>query len=317
MCVCGYSWYCVTVERRTPVCRVGLYLCVDVNFSSYYFFHFGFSRMCVCVFVFVCLSLYFTHYNNSKFLSSVFRIQLVTTTKLHIYWLDSLVILLGSCNLWQNLSYCSVDPIHGIGPANGHRSWFSFSLILRKFIKLLFIICDNISFINTWHVVSYMSSRVICQWNARGIDSRELCALMCKYWHKWRFLPKLVPRTYVETIFLLPVRYTEHHVCAADSQNNCCGVESNPGSFGSAPLARTHSRYALYDSLMPPLSAIFSPWVLIPFNWKIFIFFSFIFHFVRFAQKKSAHKWIISLEHLCELWLWGGDFVAIKRLLLL
>lgn len=75
----------------------------------------------------------------------------------------------------------------------------------------------------------------------------------------------------------LPVRYTEHHVCAADSQNSCCGVESNPGNFGSGPLVRTHSRYALYDSLMPPLSAIFSPWVLIPFNWKSFVLFFFSF----------------------------------------
>lgn len=41
------------------------------------------------------------------------------------------MIRLGSCSLWQNLSYCSMDPIHEIVPVNGRRWWFAFSLILQ------------------------------------------------------------------------------------------------------------------------------------------------------------------------------------------
>lgn len=126
----------------------------------------------------------------------------------------------------------------------------------------------------------------------------------------------------------LPVRYTEHHVCAADSQNSCCGVKSNPGNFGSGPLVRTHSRYALYDSLMPPLSAIFSPCVLIPFSWKTvnsscFIVWLDAVNAFRFALvTRRASKWIIQLWNLygsCDWAVHENDIEteAIKRLLLL
>lgn len=62
------------------------------------------------------------------------------------------------------------------------------------------------------------------------------------------------------------VRSIEHHVCAADIQNICSGVYCcKPGSRDSRPYFVDHFLYALYANLMPPLSAMFSPCVLMPF----------------------------------------------------
>lgn len=112
------------------------------------------SPICSCMFVFVLL-FYSTHYNHYK--SFVINLStanyIITTTTLHTYWLGSLAIPPGSCNLWQSLSYCSMGPTHGIVPANGHRSWFSFSLILPREKKTLL---ESIS----WYVYCFGTGSV-------------------------------------------------------------------------------------------------------------------------------------------------------------
>merc|ERR550539_1603936 len=60
-------------------------------------------------------------------------------------------------------------------------------------------------------------------------------------------------------------RYFEHQVFPALIQNICSGEYFvKPGSLGSSPFLFAQLWYALYASFMPPLSAMFSPWVLIP-----------------------------------------------------
>lgn len=70
-------------------------------------------------------------------------------------------------------------------------------------------------------------------------------------------------------VFRVSNRYLEHHMLAALIQNICSGVYScRPGSLSSTLLCFAHSLYALYEFFTPPLSAMFSHCVLMPFIWK-------------------------------------------------
>lgn len=135
-CVCGavFPLFQVYVWTQQTRSKHQVHKCDCAVSCPYYFSHsacvnsFMFSLsfaspICSCMFVFVLL-FYSTHYNHYK--SFVINLStanyIITTTTLHTYWLGSLAIPPGSCNLWQSLSYCSMGPTHGIVPANGHRS---------------------------------------------------------------------------------------------------------------------------------------------------------------------------------------------------
>lgn len=80
------------------------------------------------------------------------------------------------------------------------------------------------------------------------------------------------------------VRSIEHQVCAAEIQNICSGEYwCNPGRRFSIPFFFVHFLYALYENLSPPLSAMFSPWELMPFICKKNVF-QLLFYFFKLGR---------------------------------
>jgi hypothetical protein len=63
--------------------------------------------------------------------------------------------------------------------------------------------------------------------------------------------------------------YLLHQTLAALIQNICRCEYGRPGKRPSAPFLTTQELYARYASLIPPLSAMFSPWVLMPLIWNV------------------------------------------------
>lgn len=82
-------------------------------------------------------------------------------------------------------------------------------------------------------------------------------------------------------------------------KNNCSCVNfSSPGSFGSRPFRNVYSRYAWIASLSPPLSAIFSPSVLLLSTWNDKTIYSYItvITITFFKNAKRSTTWLSPQE---------------------
>lgn len=113
-----------------------------------------------------------------------------------------------------------------------------------------------------WHFLTGFIKEPGLHWKSLLNSSRlENEPMIRKRWGEWESL--------IIKFFSRSSEYSEHHTLAALTQNICCGVYfCRKGSRGSTPCCLVHTLYALYASLEPLLSAMFSSCVLLPFNYR-------------------------------------------------